>query len=76
MRRLIRGAALAAFVLTALLATLAWAQEQAPGPQPNCLIEELRHDMGEVFEQERYIHEFKVKNIGDANLEIVSVRPG
>jgi hypothetical protein len=80
MRRLIRSSALVAFAVVFLLAAVAWAQEtkdEAPqGPQPNCLIEELRHDMGEVFEQERYVYEFKVKNLGDANLEIVSVRPG
>jgi hypothetical protein len=76
MRKLISGSVLAAFVVVSLLAGLAWAQDEDQGPQPSCLIEELRHDMGEVFEQDKYTHEFIVKNIGNADLEIVSVRPG
>jgi hypothetical protein len=32
--------------------------------------------MGEVFEQDKYIHVFKVKNVGNADLEIISVKPG
>jgi hypothetical protein len=76
MRRFIGGSALAAFVVVFLFAALAWAQEEPQGPQPSCLIEELRRDLGEVFEQDKYVHEFKVKNVGDANLEIISVRPG
>lgn len=76
MRMLISRSALVAVVFVSLLAGLSWAEQEAQGPQPNCLIEELRHDMGEVFEQKLYAHEFKVKNVGDANLEIISVRPG
>jgi hypothetical protein len=73
MQRLLGSLALICVVAILLSAVLVWAQDQ---PQPTIVIEEMRHDMGEVFEQDRYSHVFKVKNIGNANLEIISVKPG
>ena len=67
---------LVSFLAVFLCAPLAWAQDEPQGPQPNCVIEELRHDMGQVFEQQKFTHTFKVKNAGDADLEIISVKPG
>ena len=76
MRKLMSGLALAPIVVVFLFSAFAWAQDETEESQPSCLIEELRHDMGEVFEQEKYMHTFVVKNVGDADLEIISVRPG
>ncbi len=76
MRRFFTGLALVYLVATFLCVALAWAQDEPQGPQPSCVIDELRHDMGEVFEQDKFVHVFKVKNVGDANLEIISVKPG
>lgn len=44
--------------------------------QPKIDIPETRHDLGRVFEQKQYIHDFIVFNRGDAELVIENVRPG
>lgn len=44
--------------------------------QPKIDIPETRKDLGRVFEQKQYIHDFIVYNRGDAELVINSVRPG
>jgi hypothetical protein len=72
MQRLLGGLILAC-VAVLLFAAAVSGQE---GPQPLCVLVELRHDMGEVFELDKYTHVFKVRNDGDADLEILSVRPG
>jgi hypothetical protein len=43
---------------------------------PSILIEEMRHDLGKVYEKELFKHSFEVKNAGDADLEIKNVKPG
>ena len=73
MQKLLGGLTLACMVAVLLFAVAARAQE---GPLPLCVIEEMRHDMGEVFEQDKYSHVFKVRNSGDAELQIISVKPG
>jgi hypothetical protein len=73
MRRFVGGFVLACVAAVLLFAAAARAQE---GPAPLCVIEEMRHDMGDVFEQDRYIHVFKVRNSGNADLQILSVKPG
>jgi hypothetical protein len=82
MQRFWSGLALVCVVAVLIVSAVASAQEtqetQAPqgAPQPTIVIDEMRHDMGEVFEQDKYAHVFKVKNVGKANLEILSVKPG
>jgi hypothetical protein len=44
--------------------------------KPRITIEEMRHDLGQVFERDVYRHEFKVKNTGNVNLKIQKVKPG
>lgn len=66
----IHVALLAAFVLASGVV----AQEKEGKPQ--IVIEEMRHDLGEVFETKAYKHQFKVKNTGTADLEIKQVKPG
>ena len=51
------------------------AQEQEED-KPRILIEKMRHDLGEVFEQPTYKHGFQVKNQGTADLDIRQVKPG
>lgn len=76
MQRLWSSLALVCVVAVLAFSTVASAQETQGSPQPTVVIDEMRHDLGEVFEQDKYTHVFKVKNIGEANLEILSVKPG
>jgi hypothetical protein len=73
MKKLLGGLIFAFVPALFLFAAASRAQE---GPLPLCVIEEMRHDMGEIFEQDKYSHDFKVRNSGDAELQIISVRPG
>lgn len=61
-------------VIAIIASSVAIASDEEP--QPSILIEEMRHDMGEVYEQENYKYAFKVKNVGKADLVIDSVKPG
>lgn len=78
MLRLLTRSMLSSLLVLFLFAAVAWAQDEttSDGPQPSCIMQELRKDFGEIFEQDKYTHEFKVKNAGDADLKIISVRPG
>jgi len=69
---------LASLVLGFVYSAPVWAQSDTTGrgPQPVCLLLELRKDLGETFEQDKYSYAFKVKNAGEADLKIVGVRPG
>ncbi len=73
MRRLLTGLTLICVLAVLLPAALTSAQEEA---QPSILIEEMRHDMGEVFEQDFYKYAFTIKNVGGGELHIKSVKPG
>ena len=75
MRRLLNGLTLICVMALLLPAALTSAQDEAQ-PQPSILIEEMRHDMGEVFETDFYKYSFKVKNVGEADLHINGVKPG
>ncbi|UCH82956.1 MAG: DUF1573 domain-containing protein [Candidatus Latescibacterota bacterium] len=83
MKKLVGGLTLAV-VISLLLITVAAATDKKAGTdttadkdgQPAIVIEQMRHDMGEIFEQDKYRHVFKVKNDGDADLVIKSVKPG
>jgi len=78
------GGLMLAFAISLLLTTVAVATDEKTeartaadqGGQPAIVIEQMRHDMGEVFEQDKYKHLFTVKNTGDADLVIESVKPG
>jgi hypothetical protein len=74
MQRYTGALTLACVACILLLSVFAWAQEQ--GAQPLCVIEEMRHDLGDVFEQDKYTYEFKVRNSGEADLQILNVKPG
>lgn len=44
--------------------------------QPAIYIKNLMQDLGTVFEQESYVYKYVVKNTGNADLIIESVKPG
>ena len=73
MRRLLKALTLICVMVLLMPAALTLAQDEA---QPAILIEEMRHDMGEVFESDFYKYAFIVKNVGEADLHIKSVKPG
>lgn len=73
MRRVLMGLTFICVLAVLLPAAFSSAQDEA---QPSILIEEMRHDMGEVFEQDSYKYAFKVKNVGGGELQIKSVKPG
>ena len=74
MKALSRATFLVMLVVIALgIAAAASAQDEA---KPTILIEEKRFDFGEIYEQDRYRHEFTVKNTGNADLKIEKVKPG
>jgi hypothetical protein len=70
---MLTGLTLVCVMAVLLPAVTVSAQE---GAQPAILIEEMRHDMGEVFERDFYKFTFKFKNVGEADLQIKSVKPG
>jgi hypothetical protein len=79
LRRIATIAVVAGF---ALAAAPAMSQDDATkdaakdAAKPRILIEEMRHDLGEVYEADKYSWKFTVKNAGDADLKIEKVKPG
>jgi hypothetical protein len=63
-------------VIVALLATFVLVPGLFAGDEPTIVIETMRFNFGEVFEQETYRHVFKVRNEGSAELVIEKVKPG
>lgn len=68
MKRALILAALVVFLIT----SIAVSQDEA---QPKLVIPKTRHDFGKVFERESYAYSFKVRNRGQADLLINSVKP-
>jgi len=74
-RRLL--ATVLALVLTAGLFGMAAAQDKKPaGKIATAVVENKTVQLGEVLEGQEFRHTFKIKNIGGADLEILSVKPG
>jgi hypothetical protein len=57
-----------------LISTTPLPADDADGPR--ILIEEKRHDLGDVYERESYVWTFTVKNTGSEDLFITDVKPG
>ena len=73
--RLIAAALVIAFV--AGLFGLALAQgKKGAGKAPKAVCENKIAQLGEVMEGQDYRHTFVIKNAGDAELQILNVRPG
>ncbi len=70
--------ALLALALTFSVPAFAQEKEAAKetGPAPKLVIDSLSHNFGEVKAGKSLTHTFKVKNRGNADLEIVKVEPG
>jgi len=63
-------------LLAAVLVVLGGtAGARADDAAPKMFVPQLRYDFGKLFEQEKYIHDFVVKNQGTADLVIQEVKP-
>jgi hypothetical protein len=74
-------ASVLALVFAAVLAGGAFAQGTAPakapaGPAPRAVVRKMTIEAGEVLEGQVYQTTFYIRNAGDAELQILSVRPG
>jgi len=58
-----------------LLTVLVW-PTLAQDLQPKIVIPQIRHDLGDIFELEKYEYAFVVRNTGRADLLIEEVKPG
>ena len=71
---------LAAALVLALVAGLfgtAIAQGKKPaGKAPKAIVGEMTFLVGDILEGTDVVHSFRIKNAGDAELQILSVRPG
>jgi hypothetical protein len=74
MNRIAKGAMAILLVTAVLLGSLVAAL--ADEPQPEIFIPKMRHDFGDVYEQESFEYTFVVRNKGKADLVIESVKPG
>ena len=68
LRRILIGVVLTAFLVAGIAA--------AGDPAPSIVIPKMRHDFGDIFEQEKYEYQFLVRNAGKADLVINDVKPG
>lgn len=69
MRRTLAIVSLLAFIAVSMAA----AEDEL---QPQIEIPKIRHDVGKVFEQDKYEYGFVVRNRGKADLVIEKVDPG
>jgi hypothetical protein len=69
-------AAILALVLVAGLFGVAVAKGKPDGKAPRVVIESKTIQLGEVLEGQDVLHTFKLRNSGDAELQILNVRPG
>jgi hypothetical protein len=68
---------LPAILLTGLLAGGAMAEKgESSEGAPKLVISEKIHDLGRIYEPEKYEHTFIIKNTGTADLVIDRVQPG
>jgi hypothetical protein len=69
-------AAALVLVFVAGLIGIAAAKGKAEGKAPKLLIANKTAQMGEVLEGQDITYTFTIKNIGDGEAQILSVRPG
>ncbi len=75
----IQGRMLAAVLVLVFVAGLfgvAAAKGKPAGKAPRLVIENKTIHLGEVLEGQDYLYTYKLKNAGEAELQILSVRPG
>jgi hypothetical protein len=74
-----RSKVLAAVLVLAFAAGLfgaASAQDKGAGKAPKAVIENKTIQLGEVIEGLDFTYTFTIKNVGDAELQILNVKPG
>ena len=76
LRRIVTIALVAWFAFAAVPAMSQDDDAAKDTAKPRIVIEEMRHQLGDVYEAEKYTHVFTVKNAGDADLKIEKVKPG
>jgi len=54
----------------------AYAQDKATGKAPKAVIENKTIQLGEVMEGLDFTYTFTIKNVGDAELQVLNVKPG
>ena len=69
-------AAVLVLIFIAGLVGVAAAKGKPAGKAPRVVIESKKVQLGEVLEGQDFLYTFKIKNAGDAELQIVNVRPG
>ena len=69
-------AAVLVLIFVAGLFGVAAAKGKPAGKVPRVVIESKKVQLGEVLEGQDFLYTFKIKNAGDAELQIVNVRPG
>jgi hypothetical protein len=74
-RRLLVAALVVVFVAGLFGGAVAQGKKPA-GKIAKIVIENKAIQLGEVLEGQDYLYTFKVKNAGEAELQILSVRPG
>lgn len=70
----VRGALIVALLVLAAAPVVA--QDKKADLKPEMYLPETKFDFGKVFEQEKYEHDFVVRNNGKADLVIQNVKPG
>ena len=73
-RKILAAALVLAF--SAALFGAAFAQGKPGGKAPRLLVDQMGVQLGETLEGEDVLHTFKLRNAGDGELQILSVRPG
>jgi hypothetical protein len=63
-------------VFAAGLISAAYAQGKQGGRAPRAMINDMTKNAGDIIEGATYRNTFKIKNIGNDDLQILSVRPG
>jgi len=75
----IQGRMLVAVLVLIFVAGLfgvAVAKGKPAGKVPRLVIESKTVQLGEVLEGQEFLYTYKLKNAGDAELQILNVRPG
>jgi hypothetical protein len=77
----IQGRLLAAVLVLIFVAGLVGVAFAAPkgkatGKTPKLVIENKAIQLGEVLEGQDYLHTYKLKNVGEVEVQILNVRPG
>lgn len=70
----LKGLASALTIIAVMTGSIPVAGDE--GPQPSIMMPKMRYDFGKVFEKEKYAYSFPVRNMGQADLVIESVKPG